>query len=63
MQEALTRWLDVMYSRLYRAFMEGDRWKLYLQGLGTTLEMTVAALLFGVILGLVVAVVRTAHDQ
>ena len=63
MQEALTRWLDVMCSRLYRAFMEGDRWKLYLQGLGTTLEMTVAALLFGVILGLVVAVVRTAHDQ
>ena len=63
MPEALTRWLDVMYSRLYRAFMEGDRWKLYLQGLGTTLEMTVAALLFGVILGLVVAVVRTAHDQ
>ena len=62
MQEALTRWLDVMYSRLYRAFMEGDRWKLYLQGLGTTLEMTVAALLFGVILGLVVAVGRTAHD-
>ena len=63
MQEALTRWLDVMCSRLYRAFLEGDRWKLYLQGLGTTLEMTVAALLFGVILGLVVAVVRTAHDQ
>ena len=49
--------------RLHRAFIEGERWKLFLQGLGVTLEMTVAALILGVILGLVVAVVRTAHDQ
>ncbi len=60
---ALIDWLDSLGSRLYRAFIEGDRWKLYLQGLGTTLEMTVVALIFGVLLGLVVAVVRTAHDQ
>ncbi|MCM1149144.1 MAG: amino acid ABC transporter permease [Butyricicoccus sp.] len=50
-------------ARLYKAFIEGGRWKLYLQGLGVTLELTVIALIFGVILGLVVAVIRTAHDQ
>ena len=60
---ALINWLGDLAPRLHRAFIEGDRWKLYLQGLGTTLEMTVIALIFGVILGLVVAVVRTAHDQ
>lgn len=60
---ALINWLEDLAPRLHRAFIEGDRWKLYLQGLGTTLEMTVIALVFGVILGLVVAVVRTAHDQ
>ena len=60
---ALINWLGDLAPRLHRAFIEGDRWKLYLQGLGTTLELTVAALIFGVILGLVVAVVRTAHDQ
>ena len=49
--------------RLRLAFIEGDRWKLYLQGLGVTLELTVAALIFGTLLGLVVAMVRTAHDQ
>ncbi|MCI8539721.1 MAG: amino acid ABC transporter permease [Oscillospiraceae bacterium] len=49
--------------RLQRAFIEGDRWKLYLQGLGVTLQLTVVALIFGVLLGLVVAVIRTAHDQ
>ena len=63
MFESLGRWLDWMGQRLYRAFLEGDRWKLYLQGLGVTLEMTVVALVFGVLLGLAVAVVRTAHDQ
>ena len=60
---ALIDWLGDLVPRLHRAFIEGSRWKLYLQGLGTTLEMTVIALIFGVLLGLIVAVVRTAHDQ
>ena len=60
---AIFDWLTSLAPRLHRAFIEGGRWKLYLQGLGVTLEMTVAALIFGVILGLMVAVVRTAHDQ
>ena len=57
------QWLTALSGRFYTAFIEGDRWKLYLQGLGITLEMTVFALIFGTILGVVVAVVRTAHDQ
>lgn len=63
MFEAFGRWLDWMAGRFYRAFLEADRWKLYLQGLGVTLEMTVIALALGLILGLVIAVIRTAHDQ
>ncbi|MEY8388858.1 amino acid ABC transporter permease [Oscillospiraceae bacterium 38-13] len=50
-------------ERFYTAFLEGDRWKLYLQGIASTLELTVAALILGLLLGLVVAVIRTAHDQ
>jgi len=45
------------------AFIEGDRWKLYLQGMATTLELTASALVIGVVLGVLVAVARTAHDQ
>nr|WP_326127364.1 amino acid ABC transporter permease [uncultured Oscillibacter sp.] len=63
MLQSLIDWLDRMGPRLYKAFIEGDRWKLYLQGLGVTMELTVIALIFGVILGLIVAVVRSAHDQ
>ncbi len=49
--------------RLYNAFVEGGRWKLYLRGLGVTLELTVTALIFGTVLGLLTAIIRTAHDQ
>ena len=59
------QWLENIAPRLKQAFLDGDppRWNLYLQGLGTTLELTVVALIFGVLLGLVVAMIRTAHDQ
>ncbi|MGM9607959.1 MAG: amino acid ABC transporter permease [Oscillospiraceae bacterium] len=35
----------------------------YFKGLGTTLQVTVMALAIGVVLGVLVAMVRTAHDQ
>ena len=57
------QWLTNIGGRFHTAFIEGDRWKLYLEGLGVTVGMTVVALVFGVILGIVVAVIRTAHDQ
>ena len=63
MIQSLIGWLDRLGPRFYTAFLEGDRWKLYLKGLGATLEMTVVALIFGMILGVLVAVLRTAHDQ
>ena len=63
MLQSLIDWLDHMGPRLQTAFLDNARWKLYLQGLGVTLELTVVALIFGVLLGLVVATVRSAHDQ
>ena len=52
-----------LYVYFYQAFIEKDRWQQYLNGVGTTLYVTVMALLLGVVLGVLVAVVRTAHDQ
>ena len=63
MFQDLTNWFIDLGPRLHAAFVEGDRWQLYLQGLLTTLELTVVALIVGVVLGVVVAVIRTAHDQ
>jgi len=51
------------YVKFYQAFIEGDRWRQYLEGVGTTLLVTAMALLIGIVLGVLVAMVRTAHDQ
>ena len=57
------QWLIELGPRFYTAFVEAERWKLYLKGLGVTFQITVAAISMGPVLGLVVAMVRTAHDQ
>ena len=58
----LSFWQE-FYVKFYQAFIEADRWKQYLEGVGSTLIVTALALVIGVILGVLVAVVRTAHDQ
>ena len=55
-------WADFI-KKFTMAFLTGDRWKLYLKGMGTTLELTACALVIGVVLGVFVAVIRSAHDQ
>ena len=60
--ETLSAWQSFYYN-FYKAFIEGGRWQLYLRGIGSTLEVTVLALILGVILGVLVAVVRTTYDQ
>ncbi|MBR2823150.1 MAG: amino acid ABC transporter permease [Clostridia bacterium] len=60
--ESVSAW-QRFYVYFYQAFIEKDRWQQYLQGVGTTLYVTVMALILGIALGVLVAVVRTAHDQ
>lgn len=51
------------YGKFYQAWFAESRWMSYFRGLGTTLQVTVMALAIGVVLGVLVAIVRTAHDQ
>ena len=51
------------FMKFYQAFLYNERWKLYLEGVGTTLLVTACALILGILLGIIVALVRTAHDQ
>ena len=62
MQQLAALWQTIQ-GKFFTAFLDGGRWKLYAKGVLTTVEVTVFALLMGVALGVVVAVVRTAHDQ
>ena len=51
------------YVKFFQAFIEADRWQQYLKGVGNTLMVTALSLIIGVILGVVIALIRTAHDQ
>ena len=51
------------FFKFYQAFLESSRWTQYLKGVGTTLLVTAMALVIGIILGVVVSLIRTAHDQ
>ena len=59
----LVEWWQEIYVYFYQAFIEGNRWVQYFKGVGTTLMATALALMIGVILGVIVAMIRTAHDQ
>ena len=61
--EHLVKWWQEFYVYFYQAFIEGDRWMQYLKGVGTTLLVTALALVIGIVLGIMVALIRTAHDQ
>ena len=73
--EIYTQWKSLMqagadipfwqefYVKFYQAFIEADRWQQYLEGVGSTLMVTALSLSIGVVLGVIVAIVRTAHDQ
>ena len=56
-------WWQEFYIYFYQAFIQADRWKQYLEGVGITLVTTALALAIGIVLGVVVAMCRTAHDQ
>ena len=47
----------------YLNFIKEDRWKYIVDGLGVTLQVTLFAVLIGIALGFIVAVIRSTHDK
>ena len=44
-------------------FIENDRWLSLLKGLGVTIQITFFALIIGVVIGIIVAAVRSTYDN
>lgn len=44
-------------------FIDGDRWKWIVQGLGATLLITFFAAIIGLLLGIIVAAIRSSYDK
>jgi His/Glu/Gln/Arg/opine family amino acid ABC transporter permease subunit len=59
----MSEWWDGIVNRFIQNFISDDRWKYLLDGLGVTLKVTFFALLMGLVLGFLVAVVRSTHDK
>ena len=57
------KWFSDFGNDLYINFVKDDRWKYLTNGLLTTLQITVLAVLVGVVIGFLVAIIRTTHDQ
>ena len=55
--------MNSLQRQFIQAFIEKGRWKNYLDGLGTSLLLTIGALVLGVLIGVLIAVVRTQYDQ
>jgi len=52
-----------MWDKFYQSFIFEDRWKYITNGLWVTLRVTFFAVILGVILGFLVAVVRSTYDK
>jgi len=50
-------------ARFITNFISDNRWRLIANGLGVTLQVTALALILGLALGFVVAIIRSTHDK
>lgn len=61
--QSCPEWLQNLIFQLYQTFIYQDRWKFFVDGLKITFIVTIGALILGVIIGLFIAIIRTAHDN
>ncbi|MCR5641155.1 MAG: amino acid ABC transporter permease [Lachnospiraceae bacterium] len=56
-------WWNDFVTQFQFVFIESERYKLIMEGLGTTLVITLFAVLIGIILGTLVASIRSTYDK
>lgn len=56
-------WLEDFFYNLYKCFIYDNRYQLIVEGFRNTLSITFFALLIGVVLGIIVAVIRVTWDK
>jgi len=56
-------WFDDIAAQFKLNFIEKDRWKSLLGGLGNTLKITLFAAVLGVAIGIIIAAIRTTYDN
>lgn len=55
--------IESLQNRFYLNFIKDERWRYLWEGLGTTLKITLFAVILGIVLGFLVAIVRSTYDK
>ena len=63
MWDAICNWFADLGDQLYFVFIEKDRYQQMITGLKNTLIITAGALVVGVIIGVIVASIRSSYDK
>jgi ABC-type amino acid transport system permease subunit len=56
-------WFQQLQVDFIRNFIDDNRWRYLLTGLGNTLKITLFAVILGIAIGVVVSIIRSTYDQ
>ena len=59
----MSEWFDSLKAQFVLNFIDKNRWRYLWSGLGVTLQITLFACLIGIVLGTIVAVIRSTSDK
>ena len=59
----MTEWLLEIKDKAVAAFITQDRWKLYLEGFGVTLQVAFFAAVIGIVIGTIVALMKLSRTR
>ena len=59
----MPEWLADLQAQFQLNFIEKDRWRSLLTGLGNTMKITLFAALIGIAIGIIIAAVRSTYDN
>ncbi len=59
----MPEWIVKLQKDFVTAFIEDNRWKYLVEGIQNTIILTFFALILGVVLGVIIAAVRTTYDK
>ncbi len=60
---SVSSWFEKFSADFTKNFIKDDRWTWLLEGLGNTLKITAVSLVIGLLLGIIVAAVRSSYDK
>ena len=55
--------LQTLQDKFYGNFIEENRWEYILDGLGVTLQVTFFAVIIGIVIGFLIAIIRSTYDK